>query len=226
MKILGLDTSSINNFSMGFLDNDKIIELNFTNFDNTDEYITHSINSIVEIYNISLKEIDLFAVGIGPGSFTGLRIGLSVIKTFAWAAKKNIIPISSLELLANSFEIKNNEIVIPILDARREKIFTSIFKNNRRLTEDMDITIDELISFLKVENEEIYFIGEGIKKYKEKLEVIPYKKHFYPDINIKGATIIKKAKETIEKHPEKLIDATTLEPKYLRKSEAELNLIK
>ncbi|MCX7820129.1 MAG: tRNA (adenosine(37)-N6)-threonylcarbamoyltransferase complex dimerization subunit type 1 TsaB [Brevinematales bacterium] len=224
MKILGLDTSSIKNFAIGLLNDQKIVELNFKNFDNTDEYISYSINQLVETFNFKLSEIDFFAVGIGPGSFTGLRIGLSIIKTLAWAAKKKVIPISSLELLASSFEIKTDGLISPILDARTGKIFTSIFKNNRRLTEDLDISPEELSHLIK--EEPVFFIGEGIEKYREKLEKFPYKKHFYPEITVKGSKIIEKAKEIIENSPEKLIDAQYLEPQYLRKSEAELNLTK
>lgn len=224
MKILGLDTSSINNFAIGFSDNKKIIELNFSNFENTDGYLTYSINSIAEIYNIKLSEVDYFACGVGPGSFTGLRIGLSIIKTLAWASKKKVVPVSSLELLAASFEIKKDATIVPLLDARAGKIFTSVFENGNRLTNDLDIFPENLLSFIKTDK--VCFIGEGINRYREILEKINITKEFYPEVNIKGSAIIKKAKEIIEKYPERLIDAGSLEPEYLRKSEAELNLIK
>ncbi|MEJ5283931.1 MAG: tRNA (adenosine(37)-N6)-threonylcarbamoyltransferase complex dimerization subunit type 1 TsaB [Brevinematia bacterium] len=224
MKILGLDTSSINNFAIGFSDDNRTMELNFSNFENTDEYLTYSINSIAEIYNIKLSEVDYFAAGVGPGSFTGLRIGLSIIKTLAWASKKKVVPVSSLELLVASFETKTDGLIVPVLDARAGKIFTSIFENGERVSEDLDIFPEELSNFLK--KDKVCFIGEGVNRYIEKLDKINITKDFYPEIRIKGNAIIKKAKEIIEKHPERIMDASSLEPEYLRKSEAELNLMK
>ncbi len=134
MKILGIDTSSGKNFAIGLYNDGKILELNFSNFDNTDSFITYALKSACEILEIELNNIDYFAAGVGPGSFTGLRIGVTIIKTLAWATKRNVIPISSLELLISSLDkelIDEKSILVPVVDARTGKLFCAIFDKEK-----------------------------------------------------------------------------------------------
>ena len=75
--------------------------------------------------DLSLKSIDKIFVVTGPGSFTGVRIGVTIAKTIAWSLKKKIIPISSLEYMATSST--NKKYVIPMIDARRNNVFSGIY---------------------------------------------------------------------------------------------------
>ncbi len=224
MNILGLDTSSVNNFALGLYFDDKFLELNFNNFENTDEYLVYSIKSILDISRIDIKNIDYFACGIGPGSFTGLRIGLSIIKALSIASDKKIVPISSLELLSLSVDCEKDELIVPIIDARSGKVFTAIFKNGERLSLDMDIKLDELTNIINKNYNgfRIKLIGENIDKYS--LEEIKADKVILNEVKIRGILIVKKAKKMIE-DGFNLINSNELEPKYLRKSEAELKFL-
>ncbi|MGC8766044.1 MAG: tRNA (adenosine(37)-N6)-threonylcarbamoyltransferase complex dimerization subunit type 1 TsaB [Brevinematia bacterium] len=230
MKILGIDTSSTKNFSIGLLDNDKIIETNFLDFGNTDEYITFAIDSIQKMLGLDLKTIDYFTVGIGPGSFTGLRIGVTIIKTLAWAAGKNVIPLSSLELLVYSYEERlssEKTVFIPVIDSRTGRVFSAILDGKKRVSEDMDIAPEKLVGMINKlcgNYKRAVFLGDGLLKYKEIFDKADFQnKIFLPEANIKGNAICKKAIETL-KLKNNTIPPEVLEPNYLRKSEAEIKL--
>lgn len=83
------------------------------------------IKKCIEESNLIPNDIDKIYVVNGPGSFTGVRIGVTVAKTFAWALKKKIIPISSLEVLAST--ACNTEYIVPLIDARRDAVYTGIY---------------------------------------------------------------------------------------------------
>jgi len=229
MKILGIDTSSGKNFAIGIYDKERFVELNFSNFDNTDGFITFALKSLAKIINIDLQEVDYFAVGIGPGSFTGLRIGITIVKTMAWAIRRKIVPISSLDLIVHSLEdgyIDETNIIVPTIDARTGKLFSAIFDSKKnRLTEYLDIEPNELNKTIKnhaAKHHKITFIGEGFLRYKDVFKNL--NSNIIPEITIRGKAICKEALKIISSTKEKLVSPEELEPNYLRKSEAELNL--
>lgn len=99
-------------------------------------------NGLKEI-NLKLNDIDKIFVVNGPGSFTGIRVGVTVAKTIAWALKKDIIPLSSLELIATTNTSK--KYIVPMIDARRNNVFAGIYDNNLNcVKEDKLISIEEL----------------------------------------------------------------------------------
>lgn len=164
MKILAVDSSSVT-ASVAILEDNKIISEFFINAG-----LTHSqtlapmiesalINSATEI-----SDIDLFSATIGPGSFTGLRIGLATIKGMALALNKPCVGVSSL--LAAAYNLKDyNGIICACMDARREQVYNAIFKaNNRkieRITEDRAISIQELEDELSKYSDNIKLVGDG-----------------------------------------------------------------
>ena len=146
MKILSVDTSTMIS-SCSVMDNGIII-----GDYNVNQELTHSetlvpmIKELLQKLNINLSEIDLYAVTKGPGSFTGLRIGMTVIKTFAQVYNKNIVGISTLEALAN--QIISNDMIIPIVDARGGRVFYGVYKRlNNNL---VNIEKDNLIYFYEL----------------------------------------------------------------------------
>lgn len=149
--------------------------------------------------NLSIKDIDKLFVVTGPGSFTGIRIGVAIAKTIAWSLKKDVIPISSLELIASANEDK--KYAISMIDARRNNVFAAIYDINlNKIMDDCLINIDEL--YQKINKEEsIMFSYDGIQG-----TVIP-------EINI-----IK----VISNHFNDLgINPHKLKPNYLKLTEAE-----
>ena len=102
------------------------------------------IDEGLKISNLTLNSINNIFVVAGPGSFTGVRIGVTIAKTIAWSLNKKIIPISSLEFMATTNT--NKDYVIPMIDARRGNVFAGIYKNTLEcVMNDTLISLDELL---------------------------------------------------------------------------------
>ncbi len=128
MKILSLDTSTKAG-SVAILEDDTIIgEVYFSLEKTHSERILPIIDYVLNFTNIDLNEIDFFVSGIGPGSFTGIRIGLSIIKAFSFVFKKPIIGINSFQAIKSKFHFKNFIIIIP---ARKTEFFYAIIKEGQ-----------------------------------------------------------------------------------------------
>ena len=113
---------------------------------------------------MSLKDVDCFAVAHGPGSFTGIRIGVSTVKGLAWAADKPCVGVSTLEAMA-WHGLSAGGYVCPVMDARRSQVYNALFKieNGRpeRLCEDRPIGLAELSAELRGLNAPVLLIGDG-----------------------------------------------------------------
>ena len=200
MKILGIDTSSKRCTVCILEDNNVIIELH------SDDEKTHSqtlmplIDEMFKKTDLSLKDIDMLACCVGPGSFTGVRIGISTAKAFADVYNFKTIGVSSLEGLAynikdeisllhtssaaetgsspeNSKDCKDytnqniSLIICSLIDAKNENVYYGLFDENYNKIEKLSTcSIDDLIDNLKKLNKPIAFVGDGALAYKEKLE--------------------------------------------------------
>lgn len=200
MKILGLDTSSKRCTVCILEDNNVVIELH------SDDEKTHSqtlmplIDEMFKKTNLSLIDIDMLACCVGPGSFTGVRIGISTAKAFADVYNFKTFGVSSLEGLAynikeeisllhtssaaktgsspeNSKDCKDytNQniflIICSLIDAKNENVYYGLFDENYNKIEELSTcSIDDLIDKLKKLNKPIAFVGDGALAYKEKLE--------------------------------------------------------
>ena len=115
MKVLGIDTST-RTTAIGLIEDDEVLaEYNLRGRVSHSESVTDMIEEIFKKFEFSLDDIDLIAVGIGPGSFTGLRIGITIAKVLAFSLDKNLIGVSSL--VANGMSDYGK--VATIVDARR-----------------------------------------------------------------------------------------------------------
>ena len=115
-----------------------------------------------------MEQIDAVAVSKGPGSYTGLRIGVSAAKGLCYALDKPMISISTLESMSRQVPLKPNELAVPMIDARRMEVYSAVFDHSYRQIRDIQaeiITVDSFVSFL--EDHIIYFSGDGSDKCKE-----------------------------------------------------------
>lgn len=178
MKILSIDTAS-NICGVSILEDDKLI----CNLD-TDTGRTHSENLMTMIEeafnktNLSLKNIDLIACDIGPGSFTGIRIGVATTKAFNDSLNIPCIGVSSLEALAYNLKnnINENDIICSIIDCKNDNCYFALYekKNNilETLIEPEAESVEACLSILKsyyedtLEKTSIYFVGDGSEVYK------------------------------------------------------------
>ena len=129
------------------------------------EQLTLFIESLLKEQGIALSDLDAIAVSKGPGSYTGLRIGVSTAKGLCYALDKPLIGISTLEAMASGMEKQcPNKVYCPMIDARRMEVYTAFFQAGKQLT-DIEAHIVETDSFSKIlSKEEVLFFGDGADK--------------------------------------------------------------
>ena len=132
------------------------------------------IENLLKDCELTINDIDGFVVSKGPGSFTGLRIGMATIKGLSFGANKPYISLSSLDGLAYSLSYFNG-IICPIMDALRENVYTALYKNEdgefKNIMEPTPMELPDLLEMLKEKNEEVIFTGDGLLKHKEYIKV-------------------------------------------------------
>ncbi|MBQ8503394.1 MAG: tRNA (adenosine(37)-N6)-threonylcarbamoyltransferase complex dimerization subunit type 1 TsaB [Clostridia bacterium] len=221
MKILAVDTSAVC-ASVAVTQDGKILSECSINTG-----LTHSrtlmpmIDSALRNAEIDLSEIDYFACSVGPGSFTGIRIGVAAIKGLSDATKKKCIPVSTLEALA--YNLSGQDVTaVSVMDARCNQVYCAIFsvegEKVQRLTDDMALQIDELGEKLK-DFENVVFVGDGAKLCHSKLG---YRLAGMGNIYQRGSSVAFACEKNFSE--EKAIDGAKLMPTYLRLPQAEREL--
>ena len=168
MKILSIDTAS-NLCTVAVLENEKCIkEIIVDDARNHSEKIMPVIEQALLESNLTLQNIDLIVCDKGPGSFTGIRIGVGTVLAFKDSLNIPCIGISSLQALA--YNINDNGIICSLIDAKNNNVYFGVFekKNNivTQLEEFSFKTIDEIIPILQKYNK-IIFVGDGSTQHKE-----------------------------------------------------------
>ena len=187
------------------------------------ERLMPSIEWLLKASGISIKEIDAFGVSIGPGSFTGLRIGLSAAKGFAFAADRPIVPVRTIDAFARTMPFCRH-MICPMLDARKNEVYAGLYRWEDNLCKEiLPQTAIDPAELLKKINEPVVFMGEGSKIYKDIIaEVIETNAVFAPlsKMSPSASTVAEIAIEKIRQGV--TTDPVSLTPLYIRKSEAEI----
>jgi tRNA threonylcarbamoyladenosine biosynthesis protein TsaB len=224
MRVLSLD-SSTEVASCAIIEDGKLLgEITYNNEKQHSIILMPMIDTLLTTLRMELKDLDGFVVAKGPGSFTGLRIGMATIKGLSFGSNKPCIAISSLDSLAYNLAFADG-IICPILDALRDNVYTRLFiyENNdlKPLSDYMAISVDELITEISKHNKKVYFVGDGIYKHRDKLSTLLPSAFFAPaHLNLTRASALGElglkllASGVTE-------DIDTLTPIYLRKSQAE-----
>ena len=155
------------------------------------------IDDVITLAKIKPSQIDAIAVSKGPGSYTGLRIGVSAAKGLCFSLDKPLISVSTLELLSHQVKIDCG-CIVPMLDARRMEIYSAIFDKNHSQIREIQAQILEETSFLnELEKGKVYFIGNGVEKTKTiiKHENAVFIEHKLPSANEMGALSFEKYKK-------------------------------
>ncbi len=225
MRILSVSTAT-NHLSVALNDSQQIIvEKNEQDERNYSEHLDPLIDEILKENQLTLKDIDRFAVAIGPGSYTGLRIGTTTVKMFASVLNKEVVGISTLQALAKS--VKEDALVITGLDARNNNYFAAGYKSGDipdNVIPDGHYNIDVLIKAIqdytaKNEVKKLVLVGTGLEKQDEKFKAlnIPYK-YGNDSQNVIHAGLIGQLAEYSEP-----VDPDKLLPRYLRRTQAEVD---
>ena len=229
MKILAIDTSTMLG-GIAIMDESLLIAESRLNVRSThSERLVTEIEHCLKQSGIKISDIDLFAVATGPGSFTGLRIGLSTVKGFSYATGKPIVSVPTLEALAWNFPYSKYP-VCTMLDARKKEVYAALFRweegeNLIRLINETSAKPEEFArDALRVTHDDKFiFAGEGAALYRDKIiEVMGEKAIFAsPEKTVPSPANVavlglKKAKAGEFSEP------ISLTPMYIRKSEAEV----
>ena len=219
MLILGADTSS-KAATAALLEDGKIICEYTLNINNThSEKFLPLIEQMLKDTSYSYDNIDVFACGLGPGSFTGIRIGVATIKGLCGALGKKAVGVSSLEALAYN-AVGFSGIIVPTVFARADEVFCAAYeKDMKEIMSPSVMTIDELLDFCG--DKEALFLGDGAEKFepliKQKSAAFTVAEH---SLNImRGSGVCALASKKAENN--EFISYLELAPVYLRQSQAE-----
>ena len=222
MKILGIDTSTPIG-SVAVIDGDNLVAEHTLNIVQAhSSRLMPAIDGILKWSDITADTLDGCAVGIGPGSFTGIRIGVATIKSLCYALDKPIVGVSTLEAIAHNLRWTNS-IICPLLDARRSEVYGAIFQGGsewQRLSEGLCLSIDAFLDRLDTHispNCPINFVGDGLATYGDAVrERLRERVHFAdPIFNVpRGATIAHLGKQRLQNGD--IDDYSTLVPNYVR----------
>jgi len=222
MKILGIDTTT-KYLGLAFYDGAKIYVCDLDLGIRHAELLMGTVDHALSALGWGLEEIDYFACGLGPGSFTGVRIGLSAIKGFSWALHKPVVGFSSLDILAMNASAYHGANIVTAVDAKRSLIYSASFKNNNgvlKITGSYRLSSEK--EFLKNIKPDSLILGDASGIYKESIlknikgaQVLD-KDYWFP----KGHNIILKALERISEKSKD--DLFTIEPIYLYPKECQI----
>lgn len=189
------------------------------------ETLAPAIQFVCRQAQVELSEVSAVAVDIGPGLFTGLRVGIATAKAMAQALRVPMIGLPSLDLLA--FPARHSSrLIVPVIDARRGEIFSALYRQVpgglQRLTDYSVGTAEDLAAELLARAEEHLLIGDGALRYADKLNAIDE-----GEIGTVGESYPSAAALVELAHPrairEEFVQPWELEPLYLRKADAEIN---
>ena len=175
MKYLSIDTSTRHSV-VALCDEKRFIAGASRQFDKgRTESVDKLILSCLKKGNMRLGQIDCFGVGVGPGSFTGLRIGLSTMKGFSYAFNKPCLVFSSLDAIAFNADPLRNKKVCVVVDARRGNVYSRFYEADlvyfRRTSKNLLVSFDEWKKRLAAKtNENLNFCGDGLKLYQKDLK--------------------------------------------------------
>lgn len=224
---MGLDTSTLMATCAVLSENRLLGEYSLNQDMTHSERLVPMIKEVLDNLNLKIEDIDLYGVAIGPGSFTGLRIGVATIKAFAHLFNKPVVGISTLEAMA--FNLPYNEIIVPMIDARRERVYTGIYtwENDtiKCIMEPQVLEIDRLLKILDSNYTRLVVNGDGTLIHRELIkDTLGHKVQFATmgqnmcKSSSVGELALIKYKEGISD------DFYTLAPEYLRESQAQREL--
>lgn len=224
MKILAFDGTA-KAASVAVTENEK--PLAYYTVDNgltQSELLLPMAENLLSSLKLDFSDIDVFATSVGPGSFTGVRIGVSLIKGLAFGRKAPCVAVSTLEALAENL-VPLKGILVPCMDARRNQVYSATFRsdgeNFERLTEDRAISLDDLAEELLKFDEPIYLSGDGYAVAKKALTAKGVKLSETPELLILESAV-SVAKIAYRKHEAgDFVTDSELSPTYLRLPQAE-----
>lgn len=225
MLILAVDTTTLHGSVALLRDFHLLAEVNCVASLTHSERLLPAVDLVLRQQDLTIKDVEAFAVAVGPGSFTGIRIGLSTIKSFALASGNPIAPVSTLKALALKLKLPHNRLLCPLLDARKGEVYAALFEVKRgqlaAVIPQGVYSPDQFFARLP-SHRIISFIGSGVAVWKDKIfEYFKDKARLSPrslfiahEVGLLGYDILRVGKGS---------DPRELKPLYFRRSQAEEN---
>lgn len=232
MKVLAIETSSMLG-GIAIMDDSQglIAEMRLNVKSTHSERLMTTIAYTLKQAAVSLSDIDVFGIAIGPGSFTGLRIGLSTVKGLSYATGRPIVSVPTLEAFAYNFPFPRYPVCI-MLDARKKEVYTAVFKWEDdgfvRLIDETSVRPEEFTrhSLLVTRYDKFIFAGDGVLLYRDKImetmgerAILASPEKMVPSPANVAYLGIKRAMKGEFSEPVSLV------PFYIRKSEAEIKKV-
>lgn len=224
MKILSFD-SATESATCALIEDEKLLgEITFNYKKQHSVLIMTMIDTLLHNSNTDITEVDGFIISKGPGSFTGLRIGMATFKGICNGLNKPLLGISSLDALAYNLAYTDG-IICPILDALRGNVYTAIYKFDKntlvKLEDYSAIAVEDLIEKLKQYNSKVTFIGDGVYKHRETISKnLPLSCFAPTHLNVVKASSLGELGYNLLKEGS-AENIYTLAPLYIRKPQAE-----
>ncbi len=225
--ILSMDTTS-KYISISISEDQTIrLEYNFISQDDLTASLIPSLDFILNSASLKLEDIDVFGITIGPGLFTGIRVGLATLKGLVLSSHKPVVPVNSLEALAHKY-IDAKDPIVSLIDARRNEVYVALYSIiDGRPSEILPPTllhIEQLKGFL-VGQDAFQFAGSGVEVYTDFLkDQFPHHKilhrSFFLASEVCKIAAFKYQHNLYQKNLQELL------PLYIRKPDAEQNLLK
>jgi tRNA threonylcarbamoyladenosine biosynthesis protein TsaB len=226
MKVLAIDTST----SMAGVavadENGLLGEYSLNDKKTHSQKLVPMIDELLRSLKLSAGDIDVFAAITGPGSFTGIRIGVTTVKAMAYAGKKPAVGVTSLDALAEAVPAFDDVLVCPMLDARNNQVYTAIYKRKNgvmtNLSGYMGIHVSELAKKLEEKNADVIFTGDGVILHEDFLKIqLADKCSFMPVAALQRMAASAASIAVSRALKGETLTSFELEPFYLRQSQAE-----
>ena len=219
MLILGIDTSTnIGSVGLYSTETGLIGEMTINIKKTHSENIMVQVDSLLKITGIEIKDIDKIAVSIGPGSFTGIRIGVAAAKGIVSSGEFKIAGINELDLIAG-MSTENDVEICALIDARKERVYHCLYRYKNGSLEILEeYAVGELREYLKARTDKkTLYLGDGAIKYKQLISEVTKEnaKFAKNSLTLPRASVLA---ELAEKQEDNLY---TMEPFYLSKTQAE-----
>ncbi len=223
MRILAVDTTTSSGSAALLEDRRLVGEIDGESGTTHSARLLGAVDHLLRSEGLAIADVDAFAVAAGPGSFTGIRIGLSTIKALSFASKKPVVPVSSLRALALKLALGGASLVCPVLDAKKGEIYAALFESTAgRLLELIPqgaYDPADLFSRLPA-GKSIAFIGAGSSVYRDRIPARVLETAAFPErtlfiaheIGLLGWEGLREGKG---------VPADGVEPLYFRRSQAE-----
>lgn len=216
MNILAIDTAT-DIMSVALQAGDKVFEGTYTMGLKHSENLMPLIDLLTKRAGIEPGAFDLVVCSKGPGSFTGLRIGISTAKGIAFGCGCPVVSIPTMDAMVYGTGYFNG-LVVPVIDARKKRIYTALYSREKCISEYYDVSVEKLLTYIEEKGDVLLTGPDGDMVY----SLVADKDHFYLDKKRRHGIALNLIEMGLEKFRNDEIDYENSSPIYIRKSEAEI----